>query len=67
MMWWMHAGTIHGLHGQWRIAVEGIVILHRRLVVGVVASIVVPWSTMIIKVILVVMLLVVHLQLAHIE
>jgi hypothetical protein len=62
----MHAGSIHWLHGQWRIAVEGIVVLNGGLVmVGVVGSAIVPASRVVIKMILVVMLLVVHLQLAH--
>jgi hypothetical protein len=66
----MHAGSVHWLHGQWRIAVEGIVVLDGRLVVlvlvGVVASTIVPCSSsVVIKMILVVVLLVVHLQLAH--
>lgn len=68
MMWWVHAGSIHGLHLQWWVTVEAIVVLHGRLVVRVVSSTVVPAGTMIIKMILVmVVLFVVHLQLAHSE
>jgi hypothetical protein len=63
----MHASTVHWLHREPRIATEAIVVLHRRLMVWVVSSVVVPCSAVIVKVILVVMLLVVHLQLAHIE
>jgi hypothetical protein len=68
VMWWVHAGRVHWLHGHWRIVVVAIVVLHWRLMmVGVVASVVVPCSTVVIKMILVVVLFVVHLQLAHRE
>jgi len=67
MMWRVHAGPIHRLHLQWRVAVEAIVVLYRRLMMRVVSRIIVPAGTVIVKMILVVVLLVVHLQLAHIE
>jgi hypothetical protein len=66
VMWWVHAGAVHGLHGQRGIAVEAIVVLHGRLVVvRVVGSTVMPRRAVVIKMILVVVLLVVHLHLAH--
>jgi hypothetical protein len=67
MMWWVHAISIHRLHLQWRIAMEAIVLLHRRLMVCIVSCIVRPSGAVITKVILVVVMLVVHLELAHIE
>jgi hypothetical protein len=66
VMWWVHAGAVHGLHGQRGIAVEAIVVLDGRLVVRVVGGTVMPRRAVVIKVILVVVvLLVVHLRLAH--
>jgi hypothetical protein len=67
VMWWMHAGSVHWLHWHGGITVEAIVVLHGRLMVGVVSSIIVPCSTVIVKMILVVVVFVVHLQLAHSE
>jgi hypothetical protein len=68
VMWWMHAGSVHWLHWHGGITVEAIVVLHGRLmVVGVVSSVIVPCSTVIVKMILVVVVFVVHLQLAHSE
>jgi hypothetical protein len=67
MVRWVHASAVHRLHGQWRIAVEAIVVLNWRLMVWVVSSTIMPCRTMIVKMIRVMVLLVVHLQLAHIE
>lgn len=64
-MWWMHASAIHGLHGKWRIAAEGIVILDRRLVMRVECSISVPTRILVLERFLVEVMFVVHLQLAH--
>jgi hypothetical protein len=64
----LHAGAIQWLHGHGRIVVVGTVVLHWRLVmVRVVTGVIVPCSTVVIKMILVVVLFVVHLQLAHSE
>lgn len=66
----MHAGGIHGLHGQRGIATESIVVLDGGLVVvmvGIVGTVVVPCSTVVIEVIRVVVVFVVHVQLAHVE
>jgi hypothetical protein len=65
-MRWVHASAVHGLHLQWRVAMESIILLDWRLVMWVVSGIVVPSSTVVVKMILV-MVLVVHLQLAHVD
>jgi hypothetical protein len=65
VMWWVHAGAVHWLHWHWCIVVEAIVVLHWRLVMWVVTGIIVPCGAVVIKMILVMMLFVVHLQLAH--
>lgn len=62
----MHATGIDWLHRQRSIIVEAIVLLDRRLVMCVETAMLLPASTVVFKVILVVVvLLVVHLQLAH--
>jgi hypothetical protein len=62
---WRHAASIEGLHRHRRIAVEAIEVLHRGMMVRIIASVVVPASVVVIVSFVVVMLLVVHLQLAH--
>lgn len=68
--WWMrllrrvHTTSIDWLHWQWGITVEATVILNSRLMMWMVAAMLLPSSIVVFKVILVV-LLVVHLQLAH--
>jgi hypothetical protein len=64
----MHAIPIHGLHRKWRITVEAIVILNRRLVMmRVVSTILMPCRMWILERFLMVVVFVVHLQLAHVE
>lgn len=61
----MHACTIDGLHGQRGITVEAMVLLDGRLMmVRIVSRTLVPARIVIFEMILV-MLLVVHLKLAH--
>lgn len=64
-VWRVHAGAIDGLHWQRGIAVEAMVVLEGRLMVGIVAGSIMPGSIVIVEVLLVV-LLVVHVQLAHV-
>ena len=66
LRWWMHAGAIEGLHGKRWIAGEAIVVLDGRLVMGVVCSIWAPASMLVLKGLLVEMVLVIHVQLAHV-
>ena len=65
----MHSCRIDGLHRQRGIAVEAIVVLHWRLVlrVSILESIVMPGGTVVFEGLLVVVVLVVHLHLAHAE
>jgi hypothetical protein len=68
VMWWMHAGAVDGFHGKRRKAVEGIVVLHWRLMVWVVSIISMPCRVVILErfLVVVVVVLVIHLQLAHV-
>lgn len=63
--WWLHARPVHWLHGQRGITIEAMVILYGRLVMGLVGGTLVPASIVVFKMVLV-MLLVIHLQLAHV-
>lgn len=68
---WVHAGSVHGFHGKWRVGGEGIVVLDGRLVVlvmvvGVVCSVRVPGSVLVLKGFLVEVVVVIHVQLAHV-
>ena len=65
---WVHSCRIDRLHRKRGIAVEAIVVLHGRLVLGMAIrdSIVMPVRIMVFKRLLVVVL-VVHLELAHVE
>jgi hypothetical protein len=68
VMWWMHAGAVDGFHGKRRKGVEGIVVLHWRLMVWVVSIISMPCRVVILErfLVVVVVVLVIHLQLAHV-
>jgi hypothetical protein len=61
----MHAGVEHGLHGQRGIVVEAIVVLDRRLVLAWVVVVRLGPGLVVLKGVLVMVVLVVHLQLAH--
>jgi hypothetical protein len=62
----MHAIPIDRLHRKWRITVEAIVILNRRLMMmRVVSTILMPCRVRILERFLMVVVFVVHLQLAH--
>jgi type IV secretory pathway TrbD component len=65
----MHASAVDGLHGKWWIAGEAIVILNGRLVVvvGIVCSIWTPARVLVVERVVVEMVVVIHLQLAHVE
>lgn len=60
----VHRRAVDGFHWERRIAAEAIVVLDWRLMVRIVSRIVVPTRILIVKMIVVVVL-VVHLQLAH--
>jgi hypothetical protein len=65
---WVHSRRIDGLHRKWGIAVEAIVVLHGRLVLRMaIRNSIMPVRIMVLKRLLVVVVLVVHLELAHIE
>lgn len=65
----MHTRRVDGLHRKRGIASEAIVVLHGRLVLRMAIrdSIVMPVRIMVLKRLLVVVVLVVHLELAHVE
>lgn len=65
VLWWMHAGAIDGFHGERWIAGEAIVILNRRLVMWVICRIRSPGGMLVLKGLLVEMV-VIHVQLAHV-
>jgi hypothetical protein len=64
---WMHIRPIERLHGKWGEIVEAIVILDRRMMMWVVSTIPVPSSMLVLERFLVMVVLVVHLQLAHVD
>lgn len=64
--WGVHARGIDGFHGKWRIGGEAIVVLDGRLVMVVVCRVGAPGSMLVLKGLLVEMVLVVHVQLAHV-
>jgi hypothetical protein len=69
-MWWMHASPVDGFHWERRKSVEAIVVLHRRLVMRIVSIISMPSRSVILErflVVVMVVMLVIHLQLAHVE
>jgi len=61
----MHAGAIEGLHGEWRKSGKGSVVLDGRMVVRVVSTVAVPAGMVVLKGLLVMVVFVIHLQLAH--
>jgi hypothetical protein len=66
----MHAGPVDGFHWERRKSGEVIVVLHRRLMMRIVPVVSMPSTTMILErflVVVMVVMLVIHLQLAHVE
>jgi hypothetical protein len=64
----MHVSPIERLHGKRGKVVEAIIVLDRRMVVRIVSTVSVPSRVLILKrFLVVVVVLVVHLQLAHVE
>lgn len=61
----VHASGIDGFHGKGRIGCEAIVVLDRRLVVGIVGSIWAPGRMLVLKGLLVEVMVVIHVQLTH--
>ena len=61
----MHASAIEGLHGEWRKSGEATVVLDWRMMVWIVSTIAVPGSMMVLERVLMVVVFVIHLQLAH--
>jgi hypothetical protein len=66
-MRWMHVGPIERLHGKRGKVAEAIVILDRRMMMRVVSTVSVPCRMVVLERFLVMVVLVVHLQLAHVE
>jgi hypothetical protein len=66
---WMHASPVDGFHWERRKVVEAIIVLDGRLVMWVVSVISMPSRMMILErfLVMVVVMLVIHLQLAHVE
>ena len=67
LVWRMHISPIDRLHGKRGKVVEAIIVLDRRMMVRIVSTVSVPSRMLILKRLLVVVVLVVHLQLAHVE
>jgi len=64
----VHAGAVHGLHLEWRVAMKPIEFLDWRLMMRIISCVaVVPSATVIVEMILMMVLLVVHCQLAHVD
>jgi hypothetical protein len=66
-MRWMHVTPIERLHGKRGKIAEAIVVLNWRMVMWVVSTVSVPARMLVLERLLVMVVLVVHLQLAHVE